>query len=455
MLQEWCSVEHRAQRDGIPWAHRGRAGDISKFSFSQSFIHPANASPNLMTLHTLTRRLARRSLHTIQRQSTIHSAEKLLRNFIAEALYHPQRGYFVARSSAVGVLQKPLSFESMLDRSEYEAAVAAAYASSARSWYTPSELFQPFYSVALARHILRARQDHREEPLVVYELGGGRGTNARCFLDTVQRLSPEVYATLRYTNVEISAPLAEEQRAATVEHRAVQRVLHADATAASTWGPRDDAPCFIIALELLDNLPHDRVVFADGVWHETWVTQTHDGLWHEFLRPIEDPLVSRCLDIYIQTAANGSLLDRILARALPTTAIFLPTVCLGLLESLAAARPQHRLILSDFDSLPAVRIPGQNAPLVASLETGDYDSYLAAHDGAADIFFPTDFRLLQAMVADARQRSGARALGSGRVLRSAEFLEECLKPHELRQASTASGWNPLLHDFVNTRIYAD
>ena len=37
-----------------------------------------------------------------------------------------------------------------------------------------------------------------------------------------------------------------------------------------------------------------------------------------------------------------------------------------LLEAVAAARPNHRLIAADFDALPDVRLPGAGAPLVAS-----------------------------------------------------------------------------------------
>ncbi len=41
------------------------------------------------------------------------------------------------------------------------------------------------------------------------------------------------------------------------------------------WGARDEAPCFVLALEVLDNLPHDRAVRigtnSDATWHETRV----------------------------------------------------------------------------------------------------------------------------------------------------------------------------------------
>jgi len=53
-------------------------------------------------------------------------------------------------------------------------------------------------------------------------------------------------------------------------------------------------------------------------------------------------------------------------RASSEEAAFLPTGALQLFQTLRAARPDHFLFAADFDSLPDVRIPGVNAPLVAA-----------------------------------------------------------------------------------------
>ena len=39
---------------------------------------------------------------------------------------------------------------------------------------------------------------------------------------------------------------------------------------------------------------------------------------------------------------------------------------MALLETLHAARPNHRLVAADFDSLPETTIAGERSPLVAS-----------------------------------------------------------------------------------------
>jgi hypothetical protein len=139
---------------------------------------------------------------------------------------------------------------------------------------------------------------------------------------------------------------------------------------------------------------------------------------------------------------------------------YLPTTCLRLLDALAAARPAARLIFADFDELPGVTLPGLRAPLVASQRGGgsttDHDTLLVPR-GAADIFFPTDFGLLAALAADAAQRSGAKNMmqRSARDAQMATFLTEALSPgREWRHAAAASGFNPLLSEFPNTRVFA-
>ncbi len=138
--------------------------------------------------------------------------------------------------------------------------------------------------------------------------------------------------------------------------------------------------------------------------------------------------------------------------------MFLPTSCLALLDALAAARPAHRLVAADFDALPGVAIRGASAPLVASQRGGgattDHGSYLLPR-GAADIFFPTDFALLRALAKDARARAGAPPRRA-RALRSAEFMAEALAVgREWRACAAASGFNPLLAEFPNTRVHLD
>ena len=104
-----------------------------------------------------------------------------------------------------------------------------------------------------------------------------------------------------------------------------------------------------------------------------------------------------------------------------------------------------------------VRVRGVRAPLVASQRGGgsttDHGSYLLPR-GAADVFFPTDFALLGALAAEARRAAGAPAAEAPRVLRTSDFLTKALSPgREWRRAAAASGFNPLLVEFPNTRVF--
>jgi hypothetical protein len=54
-------------------------------------------------------------------------------------------------------------------------------------------------------------------------------------------------------------------------HAARFRVEHRDAADAAGWGAPSGEPCFVLALEVLDNLPHDRAVRRGDGWWETRV----------------------------------------------------------------------------------------------------------------------------------------------------------------------------------------
>lgn len=117
------------------------------------------------------------------------------------------------------------------------------------------------------------------------------------------------------------------------------------------------------------------------------------------------------------------------------------------------------LITADFSFLPDVRIPGERAPLVASKKDGsnsDYNNYLDAK-GDADIFFPTDFGLLERMdhycSGWLKPRESKSSKGKKRrtiMLDTSSFMEEFGLPSKTR---TKDGYNPMLDDFKNTKFY--
>lgn len=165
-----------------------------------------------------------------------------------------------------------------MGKTEYREAVAKVYAQSAEGWSTPAELFAPTYSHGLAQYLLRWLTHQRsigspKQTLRVYELGGGMGNNARHICDYIRAVSPGVYRHMSYTIVEISPRLSQHQNEALKAHADAARSIVKDAMelGSSSGSPLCVDPCMVIALEVLDNLPHDKLVVINGQLHDTWV----------------------------------------------------------------------------------------------------------------------------------------------------------------------------------------
>lgn len=136
-----------------------------------------------------------------------------------------------------------------------------------------------------------------------------------------------------------------------------------------------DRPCFVLAMEVLDNLPHDKVVWGKDGWQQAVVVLEKVGeadcAPKENLAegPVKDPYIQRVLmeaetlERYQKIYRKAGFMQWI-TRSRPEA--FLPTGALRLFDALHAALPRHALIAADFDELPEVVIPGLNAPLVAS-----------------------------------------------------------------------------------------
>ncbi|KAH9649898.1 protein arginine methyltransferase NDUFAF7 [Citrus sinensis] len=364
----------------------------------------------------------------------------LVRDFIHSALYHPKHGYFSQRSRSVGVLDAAIKFNQLQGRKAYMKHVDKIYKQSEISWFTPVELFK------------------------IYEIGGGSGTCAKGVMDYIMLNAPErVYNNMTYISVEISPSLAEIQKETVGQvssHSSKFRVECRDAADRAGWEVNQH--------EVFDNLPHDLIYSENQVspWMEVWVEKQHDReTLTELYKPLEDPLITRCIEImefdeYHNTQRSG-MLKNIWSKVFPKPRrCWLPTGCLKLLEVLHDALPKMSLIASDFTFLPDVKVPGERAPLVSTKKDGsstDYGNYLDAK-GDADIFFPTDFLLLECMDHYCSgwlkmQKDKSSKQGKKRrtlTLDTSSFMEEFGLPTKTR---TKDGYNPLLDDFKNTKFY--
>ncbi|KAK1318187.1 hypothetical protein QJS10_CPB04g01354 [Acorus calamus] len=397
----------------------------------------------------------------------------LVRDFIHSALYDRNHGYFAKRSGSVGVLDKSIKFNQLQGRSAYLQYLDNLYKQNDISWFTPVELFKPWYAYGIAEAILRTA--NFSVPLKIYEVGGGSGTCAKCIMDYMMLNAPDrVYKNMTYVSVEISSSLAKKQKETVGEvgsHLSRFRVECRDALDRSGWGNVDPQPCWVIMLEVLDNLPHDLIYSPNQIspWMEVWLKKQGDRPQiSELYKPLRDPLIERCIKIMDMDRDQITWGDRIvsstrhiLSKLVPKSRrAWTPTGCMQLLEVLHWALPKMSLIASDFSFLPDVKIPGENAPLVSTKKNGrtvDLDSYLDAK-GDADIFFPTDFSLLKRIDHHCsgwlKEHTDSPSMPVKKIrtitLDTAAFMEEFGLPLKTR---TKDGYNPLLDDFKNTKFY--
>ncbi|KAK9825352.1 hypothetical protein WJX81_001851 [Elliptochloris bilobata] len=407
-----------------------------------------------------------RGLSCAQLTTATEPQRQLLRDFLHDRLYHPTEGYFSAHQPPVGI-GRPLDLPSLSGEDAYRMEVRRQYDDLAVAWLTPSELFTPHYGQAVAAFLLaeHARTAATGASLHVKEIGGGTGRLAVDVLDHVCAAAPEVHARMRYTCVEISTRLAALQRAtldAAPAHSGLCTVECRDAADTGGWGAPAEEHTFVLAMEVLDNMPHDRVArnARSGAWLQTCVVDTAcDGLREE-LEPLQDGLVGRCLRVGDWASGGKSLWHRLLDFAVGEPGarggdeiMYLPTRTLALLDALSTALPSHTLLAADFDALPDTSLPGAYAPLVATTvggSTRDHASYLLPR-GSADVFFPTDFGMLARLYEAAARAAPTQLAGvNTQHMKTVEFMKRFAN---LPATTTQSGYNPLLRDFTNTSFF--
>ena len=351
----------------------------------------------------------------------------LVREYIHHALYARTTGYFNALPVIAPAL--PVAISSLVGRAAWHQHVAQLYASSPHGWATPTELFAPHHARVITRYMLLNLAP--SAPLVVYEVGGGSGAHAVATLDFLAASAPHVYARTDYTILEVSPRLQSVQAAALAAsgHAGVARSLLADA-AALPVAVSDDRPCFALALEVLDNLPHDKVAALrrGGGWAEVRIdTAANAETLHELsdeaviallpeveaaraawasaiaaqgavsrfaswvlgarAPPVTGPAhAALARGVAVSHAGASALLREFAAAAaypprplprappLPTGAEnvayarYIPTGALRMLRELRRALPAYRLIAADFSALPPAEVPvdGQAAERIVS-----------------------------------------------------------------------------------------
>jgi len=274
--------------------------------------------------------------------------------------------------------------------------------------------------------------------LKIYEMGAGNGTLCCGIMDYIRAHHAELYEETRYTTIEISTRLAGRQRE---KIRDAGHEGHARVVCGSILEMADSSelggstePCWVLGMEVLDNLSRDvvRRERTSGQMLQSIVITDQQGDLHERFIPItreNNPLLLDYLHILHphldpQQAPSAPSLHRLweklLATYLPFRANlsphhFIPSNYLALLRTLFRLFPNHRLILSDFSHLDnTLNDPRRNrfgAPVVQTRYNGVTvpASTFLVKPGMFDIFFPTDFGELGRLYRHVYEQAGAGA----------------------------------------------
>ncbi|KAJ2358061.1 hypothetical protein GGF43_001075 [Coemansia sp. RSA 2618] len=406
----------------------------------------------------------------------------LAREFISDALYNPSYGYF-SKQALIFSPRDGYDFAGFRDSADFLSAMGKQYAEieqeldDVRSiprqlWHTPTEIFKPWYGFSVARHIARQYAEDRkacvhDEPLVIYEVGGGNGTLMLNILDYLRAHEPAIYSQTEYKLIEISSKLARQQLA----QHARSSAPHANARVINQsildWSTLESRACFVVAMEVIDNLAHDVVRYDYDTLepYQTSVRVFDDGEFEENYEPVSDPLARDYLQTRAQAApgyrspALPADMYRRIRGQLPlapnmTRREFIPTHAFRFVRVLGEFFPRHRIVLGDFFALPDTVPDAVDAPVVQTRLDGSMvpcDTYLV-QPGWFDIFFPTNFELLQKMydyTCRPSSSNAAKSLGRARVCTQREFA---LENADLTKTTTRSGENPMLDFYENNKF---
>jgi hypothetical protein len=205
-----------------------------------------------------------------------------------------------------------------------------------------------------------------------------------------------------------------------------------------------NASTVVLATELLDNLPHDKIRHnrIDGHFEQAQVRQNDVGELVEVFVEMEDALLLDMLNT--APSLRATHLGRI---------TWVPSVAFGILKHISKARPNSTVALLDFDYLPPPDlIPSKTKrrskwatgePIVTCMDGTDHECYLNAPP-FCDVLFPTDFLALAML---SKRIWGSNAVVS--TMKQSEFLERYGAEEVNATKSWLTGYSPLIHDFGN------
>lgn len=249
-------------------------------------------------------------------------------------------------------------------------------------WHTPTELFRPYYGEAIAEYLVANYKisQHTYHDLIIYEMGAGNGTLMLNILDYIRDLYPAVYERTKFKIIEISSSLASlqiSQLSRTASSRGHTDHVEIINRSIFDWTTYDPSPCYFLALEVFDNFAHDSIrynLITEEPSQGTVLIDNH-GDFYEFYTPSLDPVASRFLRVRNAACSRPfnhplksswlmrNIKSQLLIAGNLTVPEYIPTRLMQFFDILHTYFPLHRLVASDFHSLPDT-IKGINAPVV-------------------------------------------------------------------------------------------
>ena len=317
-----------------------------------------------------------------------------LTNFaLSDALYNPNYGYF-SKEAVIFSSGEPFNFNQMSSEPEFYKLLGQRYTEfedkldlkakndTRQLWHTPTELFRPYYGEAMARYLVENYKltHHPYHDLIVYEMGAGNGTLMINILDHIRDMYPEVYERTKFKVIEISSALAALQTSQftrTADARGHLDHVEIINKSIFQWNTYVPEPCWFLALEVFDNFPHDCIRY-DPITeepHQGFVLIDNEGEFYEFYTRQIDPIANRFLRVRHAACTHpydhplgGFRFVRYLKSRMPFTGNltepeYIPTRLMQFFDVLHRYFPLHRLLTSDFHSLPDTT-KGFNAPVV-------------------------------------------------------------------------------------------
>lgn len=331
----------------------------------------------------------------------------------SDSLYNPNYGYF-SKQAVIFSPGEPFDFTALRDEpsfhkilgdryNQFEDELDAKELNETRQlWHTPTELFRPYYGETMARYMVANYQLslYPYYDLIIYEMGAGNGTMMLNILDYIRANHPDVYDRTQYKIIEISSTLASlqaEHLRKTAESRGHVDKVQIINRSIFDWDRYVSSPCFFLALEVFDNFAHDAIRY-DPKTEEPLQAQVlidGNGDFFEVYERNIDPVALRYLKVRDLAATmpfqtplrRGSQLRRFFTQSgapgAPSQTMsrnyqqirrkqrdgnltvpeYIPTRLMQFFDVLHNYFPAHRLLSSDFHTLPDA-VLGLNGPVV-------------------------------------------------------------------------------------------